>query len=439
MPIFLRASFLHLAIPAVLAPLLAAAATDARAAPAGPAGPVAIGGGSGLVVGGIAVEASGDTPDAARKAGWLEAERLAWPRLWARLSGQPPEAAPKLADGAIDAMVAAIEIEKEQVGGVKPAHYVARVAVVFDRARAGAHLGAFARFLTSPPLLLLPVLQDAGTRMAHEPASPWLQAWARLRAGETPIDYVRIQPAAGDQMLLNAWTAERRQIGLWRLLVDRYQVADVLIPELWLERSWAGGPLDALLIVRFGPEGRELGRLKLRNQGGDVAGLMDEAVRQADRIYVAALRAGQLAPDSRLLEAEAPPPDVAGPAIGATGAAVALYHMRLTTELFASAPPGAGEQRLRAIPGVNAVTTLSFMPGGEAVFDIAAAVPPDLLRYRFDQNGLRIDGDRLRQRQPDEAPLAPPVLSEDATVETGAAGSNAQPAAPSAGSAPPGP
>src|SRR5699024_2769215 len=113
-----------------------------------------------------------------------------------------------------------------------PKRYVARLAVVFDRVRTSRFLGRYSAVSASPPFLVIPVLQDTGTRMAYEDASPWLAAWARLRAGETPVDYVRIRPTPGDVILLNAWQAERRHLFLWRMLIDRYQVADVLIPEL---------------------------------------------------------------------------------------------------------------------------------------------------------------------------------------------------------------
>ena len=91
-------------------------------------------------------------------------------------------------------------------------------------------------------------------------------------------------------------------------------LADVLMPELILDRSWQGGPVSGLLVVRFGPAGREIGRVRLTNRSGDVAGLMDTAVRESDKLYVAALRAGNLLPDPSLIE-----PDVPATALEDTG------------------------------------------------------------------------------------------------------------------------
>lgn len=381
--------------------------------------PKAIGGGGGLIVGGIAVDTTGKTPQDARQNGWREAQRLAWPQLWTRISGQPAESAPKLSDSTLDSMVAAIEIEREQLG---PTRYVARLAVVFDRARASAHLGRYAEISTSPPLLVLPVLQDAAVRQAHEPESPWLKAWARLRAGESPIDYIRIQPTPGDVILLNAWQARRRHLPIWRDLVDRYQVADVLIPELILERSWAGGPVTGLLIVRFGPVGRELGRVRLANQSGDVDGLMDEAVRQADLIYVSALRGGHLLPDSRLLEPEAVLLSNAGPAIGFDVVASELYRLNLRVATPDEGALAIIEQQLRTIPEIASVRSVSSAPGGESVIELSSGVAMDVLRHALDGRGWRIDGNLLRPRRADEALLPPPEPEEGMIVESDSLG-----------------
>jgi hypothetical protein len=379
-------------------------AADAKPRPKGDDGiPEAIGGGGGLIVGGVRVDTGGKTPTEARLAGWREAQRLAWPALWARMSGLAPGTAPALADSALDSIVSAIEVEREEIG---PTRYIAQLAVVFDRARASTYLGRYAALVSSPPLLLLPVLQDAATRLGHEPQSPWLAAWARLRAGETPVDYVRIRPAPGDTVLLNAWQAERRHLFLWRMLVDRYQVADVLIPELILERSFLGGPVAATLIVRFGPSGRELGRVRLTNGAGDVDGLLDTAVREADRIYVAALRAGNLLPDPSLLEADEPPEEPMAEVPLVEAAPAAGIQLRVATPDDATLQ--AIQRAAASAQGVRAVRLQSFVLGGESVLEISTSLSLDELGLAFDAVGLRLEGTALRRRAAGEAPLAAP-------------------------------
>ncbi len=366
--------------------------------------PTAIGGGSGLVVGGIEVDVGGTSANDARLAGWREAQRLAWPQLWARLSGRPESSAPRLADSVLDGMVSAIEIEREQIG---PRRYVARLAVVFDRIRASAYLGGYANLASSPPFLLFPVLQDAAARHAHEAESPWREAWTRLRAGESPIDYVRIQPTPGDVILLNAWQADRRHLFLWRALIDRYQVADVLIPELILDRPWFGGPVSALLIVRFGVTGRELGRVRLVNRAGDVTALVDAAVREADRRYVAALRAGNLLPDPNLIPPDPKPVVVPEPEqqfVGG-GAVVEGASIRVRVPTPDDATLQAIQRGVAGTPGVLGVRLQSFVLGGESVLEIVTPMSADQLRRALDTRGLRLDEGVLRRRAAGEAPL----------------------------------
>lgn len=397
---------------------LKAADSKPKAKSADPSVPTAIGGGGGLVIGGVAVDVGGKTAIDARLNGWREAQRLAWPALWSRMSGLAASTAPRLPDSALDSMVSAIEVEREQIG---PDRYVARLAVVFDRVRASSYLGNYAALSSSPPFLVIPVLQDAGTRMAHEAQSPWLAAWARLRAGETPIDYVRIQPTPGDAILLNAWQSERRHIFLWRALIDRYQVADVVIPELILERRFAGGPVSGLLIVRFGPGGRELGRVRLTNRGGDVAGLMDTAVREADRMYVTALRAGNLLPDPTLIPPEVPATAVedTGPEIGGGYEGAGGFAVRVAT------PDDATLQAIQSLiagtPGVAGVRLQSLVLGGESVLEIVADVPRAELRYALDLRGLRLENGVIRRKVATDPALAPPAPVEDQLEETGAA------------------
>lgn len=400
--------------PSAWAQTVRAADAQPKAKQASPDTPTAIGGSGGLVIGGIDVDVGGKNPIDARLNGWREAQREAWPALWARMSGLGPATAPHLADSALDSMVSAIEVEREQVG---PDRYVARLAVVFDRVRASSYLGRFANLASSPPFLLIPVLQDAATRQAHEEGSPWLAAWSRLRAGETPIDYVRIQPTPGDVILLNAWQAERRHIFLWRMLIDRYQVADVLIPELVLDRSFVDGPVSGLLIVRFGSTGRELGRVRLMNRAGDVAGLADTAVREADKLYVAALRAGNLLPDPNLIQPDATPEvlEDTGPQFDAGFEQGATQALRVRVQTPDDTTLQAIQRLVAATPGVVGVRLQSLVLGGESVLEILPAVPLADLRYALDRQGLRLDGAQLRRRAAGEAPLAPVLPAGEET------------------------
>jgi hypothetical protein len=372
-----------------------------------PKEPEAVGEAGGLIVSGVAVDASGKTDVDARRNGWREAQRLAWPLLWARLSGLAPSTAPRLADGALDGIVSAIEVEREAVGGRR---YVARLTVVFDRVRAASYLGRFGSLVQSPPLLVLPVLQDAGVRTGLDPESPWVKAWIRFRAGESTVDYVRLRASPADTLLLSAWQAERPSIQQWRGLMDRYQTADVLVPEFILDRTVVGGPVSGLLVARFGPGAREVGRVSLSEPSGRVDLLLDRAVREADALYAAALRSGLLVPTQALSEE---PEVVEVPEMGPEfAAATGGVSIRYGVETPDNAALAAIEARLRSAAGISGVRVESFVIGGRSVLVMETALAGEALALALDRAGLRIEGDLLRLRRPDEAPLVPTVAPE---------------------------
>jgi hypothetical protein len=378
-----------------------------------PGEPEAVGEAGGLLVSGVAVDATGRTGVEARTNGWREAQRRAWPELWARLSGLAPSSAPRLADGALDGIVSAIEVEREAVGGRR---YVARLTVVFDRVRAAAYLGRFGTLVQSPPLLVLPVLQDAGVRSGLDAASPWVKAWERFQAGESTVDYVRIRPTPADTLLLSAWQAERPSLVQWRGLMDRYQTADVLVPEFLLDRTVVGGPVSGLLVARFGPGAREVGRVRLEEPSGRVDLLLDRAVREADRLFASALRSGLIVPSTALSEEPevVEVPEMGPELLGSAGGA----QRRFGVETPDSPALSAIERRLRGAEGISGVRVESFVIGGRSVIVVETALSGDGLARALDAVGLREEGGALRLRRAEEAPLRPlPDAAPDAGVE----------------------
>ncbi|WP_374139958.1 hypothetical protein [Sphingomonas sp. 32-62-10] len=119
-------------------------------------------GGSGsFEVGGVEVDTSGKTANAARLAGWRLAQRKGWQMLSRRMGG----GGGNLSDSALDSIVSGIVVENEQIG---PNRYVARLGVMFDRNRAASILGVAGSLSRSPPMLVLPVEWSGGA--AREPA-----------------------------------------------------------------------------------------------------------------------------------------------------------------------------------------------------------------------------------------------------------------------------
>src|SRR3546814_5565534 len=87
---------------------------------------------------------------------------------------------------------------------------------------------------------------------------------SRFRTGDSAIDYVRAIGSGPDPLLLNAGQAGRRGRLWWRLLLDQYGAADVIIPIARLERQWPGGPVIGRFAARYGPDNRLIGTFALR-------------------------------------------------------------------------------------------------------------------------------------------------------------------------------
>jgi hypothetical protein len=381
---------------------LVAAAAPAAAAPIGPGA---------YKIGGVAVDVVAANATAARADAYTLAERRAWPLLWARLTGGAAADAPKLSDGAIEAMVAGIEIEQEQFSLTR---YIGRLGIVFDRDRASGFLGGGAQ---APPMLLLPVLIDgAGVRTVYQAKTPWAAAWLRFRDAASVLDYVIPAASAGDNVVLTAFQSRRSDRKLWQIVLARFRADDVLTAEVRLTRAWPGGPVSAVAVARHGPDAVELGRVVLHAAGpAGVDAMLDEAVRAVDAIYVRALGEGNLTVEKGLT-VELAPLIGGGPAIGAgvvadttgTEADVATPDAASWAAIFAD---------LRATPGVTDVRLLRLALGAVSRIVIRHADSDAALAFHLDQHGWRLapgpGGVLLRRRQPGDPVVPPPPTPAD--------------------------
>ncbi len=237
---------------------------------------------------GITVNTTGATPEEARRAGWQEAQRLAW----ARIDG------PDMPDSQLDGLVSAIIVESEQLG---PRRYIARLGVVFDRARAGGLLGGGGERARSAPMLTMPVMVSAGTQTMFEIRNPWQRAWAEYQTGASAVDYVRPSGAGWESLLLTAGQSTRRSRAWWTEVLDRFGAADVLMPVAELRWLWPGGPIEGRFTARYGPDNRVLGSFRMRAENEEqLRPMLARAVQQFDRIYTGALAQGRLRPDPTL-------------------------------------------------------------------------------------------------------------------------------------------
>lgn len=351
-------------------------------------------------VNGIKVDVAARTADAARYGGWREAQRRGWRLLWARVNGG---AAPGLSDSALDAIVSGVVIENEQIG---PNRYVATLGVLFDRVRAGQVLGVSGSVTRSAPLLVIPVQWSGGGPQSFESRTEWQKAWARFRAGNSAIDYVRPSGTGADPLLLHYGQTQRPGRRWWRSLLDQYGAADVLMPQVRLERLWPGGPVIGTFSARYGPDNRYLGGFTLRTaSSAGLPAMMDEGVRRMDQLFSDALARGQLRPDSSLIieqpvdpESMEPVEETAGDeseSLTETTTDSASENGGLNSFSIQFDTPDVGavssvEASVRAASGVRSATTTSLALGGVSVMRVSFAGDLDALKAALSARGFRV-------------------------------------------------
>ena len=343
-------------------------------------------------VSGIEVNVQGSSAADARAKGWQEAEKLAWQKLW-KTNGLGGGEAPALDPGTLDAMVAAVVVEQEQIG---PHRYIARLGVTFDRARTGGYLGMHDQVARSAPLLIIPVLYEGGVASVYETRTPWQRAWAEFHTGESAIDYVRPNGGGADSLLLTEGQLTRRSRNWWRLVLDEFGAADVVMPIARLNREFPGGPIHGTFTARHGPDNRFIGQFELTAPSDDqLPQMLADAVHRLDALYTQALQQGQLAPDPSLNMAPqldtklinqildslgpvqqsapstTPAPGVPVPGAVPAGPAAATFTVQVATADGAALD--AGLAAVRGVAGVQGAATSSVAIGGTSVLRVTYA------------------------------------------------------------------
>jgi hypothetical protein len=371
-------------------------------------------------ISGVKVDTSGPTADAARFAGWREAQRKGWQMLSAKMGR-----ASTLPDGALDGMVAGIVIENEQIG---PNRYIATLGVLFSRAKAAPILGVSGIGSRSLPMLTIPIQWSGGSAIGFEQKTAWADAWDRFRAGDSSVDYVRPGGNGPDSLLLNLGQTGRRDRAWWRAVLDQYGSQDVLVPSVTLYRQWPGGPVIGVFEARHGPDNQLLQRFALKVEGeSGVPALLDAGVKRIDDIYQTAMRNGQLATDASL--AYVPPvgatptptptpdataiDDLSGLDLGTTPTPGAATEITLQFDSPNSSAVSSTESSVRAIPGVSGAVTTSLAIGGVSVMRLDYSGDPEALRSALESRGYAAgrSGSTLRIRR--NPSLPPPSVPAD--------------------------
>ena len=356
---------------------------------------------------GVQVDVGAENANAARAAGWREAQQLGWKALWARTNKRPIGEAPTLPDSTLNGMVSGIIIEQEQIG---PKRYIATLGVLFDRARTGELLGGSEGAVRrSAPLMVIPVMLTGSSFQSFESRNEWQKAWARFRTGNSPVDYVRPTGSGIDPLLLNVTQTRRPGRGWWRMLLDQYGAADVIVPEVHLKRTYPGGPAIATFTARYSPDNRILGRFTLRvENSAAIPKLFDEGVRGLDQIYIRALAAGMLQPDPSLIVPEPPIVEIVEEIEAATTARsnVPLTPLDTTTPTptgavtsfnihFETPDPGAvarAEISVSGIRGVTSALTTSTAVGGTSTMRVTFNGDSDTFAAALRAQGWTVSG-----------------------------------------------
>ena len=373
-----------------------------------------------LEVGGIHVDIGGETAEAARYAGWREAQRIGFRMLWAKANNAPLNQAPAVDDATLDDLVSSISIEKEQIG---PGRYIADLGVLFDRSRAASLVGMAGDNRRSEPMLLMPVMISGGTPTALETRNAWQRAWASFRTSTSAIDYVRPSGLGVDPLLVNAAQVDRPGRAWWRNILDYYGAADILVAQVEVHRLFPGGPASAHFVARHGPDGEVVGSFDIHDRdGGDLQPLMNKGAQQMDQLFTAALNSGRLHRDPSLnLPPAAPSPEAAAAEQVVTDVAPAQAY-----PLLVAAPDAAWLSyaigSIRSVPGVDSVTETSVALGGTS--SVVAAYHGDIsaLRAALMARGWSVDYESGQLRLSRSAgSTAPTVPSTSLAPQPGAA------------------
>ncbi|HEX8666946.1 MAG TPA: heavy-metal-associated domain-containing protein [Allosphingosinicella sp.] len=352
---------------------------------------------------GIEVDVTAANADKAREEGWRQAQEKGWKALWAKTNGRPLTEAPGLPDSTLNGMVSGIIVEQEQIG---PRRYIATLGILFDRARTGQLLGVSGPVTRSAPMLVIPVMQTGSSFQSFESRNEWQKAWARFRTGSSPVDYVRTSGSGIDPLLLNVMQTRRPGRGWWRILLDQYGAADVIVPEVQLKRTWPGGPAIGVFTARHGPDNRLLGWFTLRvENSASIPRLMDEGVRRLDALYAQALAAGMLTPDPSLIVPEPPPieefseePEVveSGGATPTAGEPLTPTQLGTATSfsIQVATPDAASvsqaELSVSRISGVTSAVTTSLALGGTSVMRVTYTGDPGSLQAALQAQGWTV-------------------------------------------------
>jgi hypothetical protein len=345
---------------------------------------------------GVDVDVAAATGEQARIEGWRRAQGIGWRMLWARTHNRPLSEAPNLSESVLNSIVSGIVIDNEQIG---PNRYIARLGVLFDRARTGQLLGVSGDIQRSAPMLVIPVMTTGSAAYSFEFRNEWQRAWAQYRTANSAIDYVRPSGSGIDPLVLNYAQSQRRGRGWWRMLLDQYGAADIVVPEVDLRRLYPGGPAVGIFTARYGPDNLFIGRFQLSaRNSAEIPAMLNEGVRRLDLLYTQAFQQGLIRPDPTLViiqpplpplpptETEAAPSEEMGEQVAA--GTTSSFSIQVST-------PDAGavqqaEVSVSRAAGVTSAITTSLALGGTSLMRVTFTGDAAALQAALQAQGWQV-------------------------------------------------
>ena len=346
---------------------------------------------------GVEVDVSAETAEKARIEGWRRAQSLGWRMLWARTHNRPIAQAPTLTDSVLNGIVSGIVIEQEQIG---PNRYIARLGVLFDRARTGQMLGVQGLARRSAPMLVIPVMVTGSTAYSFEFRNEWQRAWAQFRTANSAIDYVRPSGGGIDPLVLNNAQAKRRGRGWWRMLLDQYGAADIVVPTVELRRAYPGGPALGVFSARYGPDDVLIGRFTLTaRNSAEIPQMLNEGIRRLDMLYTQALDAGMIRPDPSLVIVQPPLPPLPVEEVEQTAEDMGQQvPVGMTTTINIQVPTAdaaavqQAEVSVSRVNGVTSAITTSLALGGTSTMRVTFVGDAAGLAAALQAQGWQVQG-----------------------------------------------
>ena len=357
---------------------------------------------SSFEVTGIEVDVTAKSGEAARTEGWRQALSKGWKALWAKTNGRPIGEAPTLSDSVLSGMMSGVIVEQEQIG---PNRYIATLGVLFDRSRAGPLLGVEGFTRRSQPMLVIPVMLTGGSFQSFESRNEWQRAWAQFRTTGSPIDYVRPVGNGIDPVLLNAAQAQRPNRSWWRMILEQYGAADIVVPEVQLKRTYPGGPVIGTFTARHGPDYQLIDRFTLRvENSAAIPKLLETGVQRIDAAYARALAEGRLTFDRSLIPVAPPVEEKAAEEIEAASEAAGNVPEPVTAPAGAAVPysiryasptsnaVAEAEISVSGIPGVTSALTVNTAMGGTSTMRVTFVGDGNALAAALRARGWTVSG-----------------------------------------------